>query len=162
MRWSRTLVFVLFAFAVAACGGGPAPSSADDGGNGGNGGGSSQAAETPAPASQGGGGGGGGGDDMESIFNALIPPNSTEIQRTSMEGGLTGTWSSTDSVESLVSHYGSAIPGTGMEIFSTTNAQGGTSWLFGMEEGSAFGGSVTVAPNTNGEGTSVIVIITGN
>jgi len=156
MRWSHVLVAAIFVLAVAACSSAPTSSGPDGGGGSSQGAPASQA----APPSQGGGGGGGG--DVDEIFNGLIPPNSTETSKTTIGGAISATYTSTDSVESLVSHYGSAISNTGMEVFSTSTAQGSTSWLFGEEAGSSFGGSVTVAPDTGGGGASqIIVIITG-
>ncbi len=99
--------------------------------------------------------------NVEDVYNALIPPNSTETSKTTASGAVFGTYTSTDSIESLVSHYESAIPETGMEIFSTSTAGGGTSWVFAESEGASFGGSVAVAPNSDGEGTAVIITVTG-
>ena len=163
MRWSRALVAAIFVLAVAACSS-PATSSGPDGNGNGNGGSSNAPASQGAPQSQddGNGGNGGNGGSVDDIFDALIPPNSTETSKTTIGGAITASYTSTDSVESLVSHYGSAIPATGMEVFSTSNAQGATSWLFGDEAGSSFGGSVTVAPDTSGSGQAqIVVIVTG-
>jgi hypothetical protein len=165
MRWSRILVAALFLLAVAACSS-PAASGPDD--NPDDGGSSDQPAASQAAASQDDGNSDGDGDgdgdgsagSLDDVYNALIPPNSTEQSKTTAGGAVFGTYISTDSVDSLVDFYESAIPGTGMEIFSTTNAQEGTNWLFGEGDGSEIGGSVSVAPNTNGDGTAVIVTIT--
>ncbi len=159
MRWSHVLVAAMFVLAIAACSSPATSSSGPDGG------GSSQgsAASQGAPASQAvapSQGGGGGGGDADEIFNALIPPSSTEVLKTTASGSIFASYTSTDSIESLTSHYQSAIPATGMEIFSTTNAQGGTAWVFAESQGSSFGGSVSVFPNTNGEGTAVTITVT--
>jgi hypothetical protein len=150
----------MFVLAVAACSS-PAASSGPDGNGNGNGGSSNPPASQGAPASQddgGNGGNGGNAGDADAVFNALIPPNSTELSKTTASGAFFATYTSTDSVESLTSHYQSAIPGAGMEIFSTTNAQGGTAWIFAQDEGSSFGGSVSVYPNTDGAGGSSVII----
>jgi len=95
------------------------------------------------------------------VANALVPPNSSEITRTSASGGLFVGYSSTDSADSLKSFYENAIPGSGMTIFSTTSAGGSYSWVFAKTEGSSFGGSVTVGPSTDGgSGSSVIITLT--
>ena len=163
MRWSRALVAAIFVLAVAACSSPTASSGPDDNGNG-NGGSSNPPASQGAPQSQDDGNGGNGGNggnagDADAVFNALIPPNSTELSKTTASGTFFATYSSTDSVESLTNYYQSAIPGTGMEIFSTTNAQGGTAWIFAEDEGSSFGGSGSVYPNTDGGGSSVIITV---
>ena len=161
MRWSRALVAAIFVLAVAACSSPASSSGPDDNGNG-NGGSSNPPASQGAPASQddgGNGGNGGNAGDADAVFNALIPPNSTELSKTTASGTFFATYSSTDSVESLTNYYQSAIPGTGMEIFSTTNAQGGTAWIFAETEGSSFGGSVSVYPNTDAGGSSVIITV---
>jgi hypothetical protein len=164
MRWSRALVAAMFVLAVGACST-PAASSDDGNGDGnGNGGSSNPPASRAAPQSQDDGNGGNGGNggsagDADAVFNALIPPNSTEISKTTAASTYFATYTSTDSVESLTSHYESAIPGAGMQIFSTTNAQGGTAWVFAENEGSSFGGSVSVYPETDGGGASVIIAV---
>jgi hypothetical protein len=167
MRWSRAFVAAIFVLAVAACST-PATSSSGPDGNGNGNGGSSQGAPASPPAAQsqddgngGNGGNGGSAGDVNDVFDALIPPNSTEVLKTTSGNSIFASYTSNDSIESLTSHYESAIPGTGMEIFSTTNAQGGTAWVFAESEGSSFGGSVSVFPNTNGEGTAITVTITG-
>lgn len=162
MRWSRALVAAMFVLAVAACSS-PAASSGDGNGDGnGNGGSSNPPASQAAPQSQDDGGNGGNGGNADDVFNALIPPNSTEVSRTTAGGTFFATFTSTDSIESLTDHYESAIPGTGMEIFSTTSAQGGTAWIFADSEGSSFGGSVSVFPNTDGGGSAVTVTVSSD
>ncbi len=169
MRWSRALVAAIFVLAVAACST-PGSSSGDGSGNGngngdGNGGSSqaqtSQAQTSQAPASQGDGNGGNGGNggSTEDVFNALIPPNSTEVSKTAAGGGFFASYLSTDSVDSLTNYYESAIPGAGMQIFSTTSSQGGNVWIFAQNEESNFGGSVSVFPNPDGGGTQVTVTV---
>lgn len=105
-----------------------------------------------------------GGDtgDLDSLVQKLKPPNATEISKTSAQGGAYVAWESTDSADSLKSFYEKAIKDAGMTVFSTTTTGGVLSWIFAKEEGSSFGGSVTVAPSTSGgSGSSVIVAVTG-
>jgi hypothetical protein len=104
------------------------------------------------------GGGGGAGGDLNSLVEALTPPNSTQVSRTEAQGGVFISWTSTDSVDSLKSFYQGAIPATGMKIFSTTDASGATAWIFAETEGSSHGGSVTVAPSTDGTNTSAVIL----
>jgi hypothetical protein len=151
MRWSRALILPVLAVLIIACG---APATSEGGG--GNG---SEESDTPAASVDGGGGNGGGGsaEDAERVAADLVPPNSTETSRTVASGTVFATYESTDSIESLVSFYESEIPGTGMQIISTTNSQGGTSWLFAVDEQASFGGAVSVFPSGTGSGTAVSV-----
>jgi hypothetical protein len=143
---------------LAACGGNQASSAAATAsqGSGASTGGeqSEPAAATPSQNP----GGGGGGADLDSLVTALTPANSTQVSRTDAEGGVIISWTSTESVDSLKSFYEGAIPGTGMKIFSTTNAGGGYSWIFAETEGSSHGGSVTLAPNSDGSGGSTVIM----
>ncbi len=157
MRWSRGLAPLFMVILVAACGGSPAASADGNGGNGG----SSQAADTPEPAaSTDGGNGGNGGDggsegDLDQLADDLTPPNSSETSRTTAGGLIFLTFESSDSPDDLRSFYESAIANTGMEVFSTTSAEGSYSWIFAESEGSAYGGVVTVTPGTDGSGSFV-------
>ena len=159
MRWSRALSLpVLFALLVACSG----PAASQNGGT--------EQSDNPTPtaeASSGGeatpteGPGGGGGADLEELVDKLTPPNSTESSRTSASGGIFVGWESTDSVDSLKSFYEGAIPGTGMQVISTSNASGTFSWVFAESESSSHGGSVLVAPSsTGGSGATVVVTVT--
>ena len=163
MRWSLAIMAALLVLVVAACGGQPAASSGNgDGGDGGDGGGSSTAPAASQDDGDGGDGGDGDGNvsgSVEDIYDQLIPPNSTETTLTTAGGAIVGGYTTTDNIDSVISFYESAIPDTGMEIFSTTNAQGGTAWLFAESEGSAFGGSVSVFPS--GDEVQVLVTVTG-
>lgn len=152
---------LLLALVLAACGG---PGASTDGGNGG---GESQGTEaTPTPEGQesaaastgnGGNGGPGGFDgDLEQLAEALTPPNSTETSRTEVSGVIFLTWESTDSPEDVAAWYEGAIEGQNMNIFSRTSTQGFFSYIFGIEEGSNFGGVASVGPSsTGGSGSSV-------
>jgi hypothetical protein len=139
-----------------ACGA-PAASTGDGGNGNGNG---SEPSEAAQPSTDGGGGDGGGtgtAEDAEQVAADLVPPNSTETSRTVASGTVVATYESTDSVESLVSFYEDKIPDTGMQIFSTSSAQGGTSWLFAVDEEASLGGAVSVFPSGSGSGTSVSI-----
>lgn len=164
MQWSRFMLLpvLLLALLVAACGGSAA--SAD--GNGGNGGDESQAAEatdTPEPdetqgdGGNGGNGGNGGFDgDLEQLAADLTPPNTTETSRTEVSGVIFITWESTDSPEDVADWFEDAIGDQGMDIFSRTSAGGAFSFIFGIEDGSDFGGVVSIAPTgTGGSGSGV-------
>jgi hypothetical protein len=150
---------LLLALLLVACGG---PAASTDG-NRGNVGDESQAAEatdTPEPAqSQGNGGNGGNGGfdgDLEQLAEELTPPNSTETSRTEVSGVIFVTWESTDSPEDLANWFENAIEDQGMDIFSRTSASGSFSFIFGIEEGSSFGGVVSIAPSgTGGPGSGV-------
>jgi hypothetical protein len=155
------LPVLLLAMLVAACGGGPGASTD---GNGGNGGEESQGAEATATPeseeSQDDGGNGGNGGDVDAVADGLVPPNSTELSRTTAGGAVVVGYESTDSPESLQGFYEDAIADTGMEVFSTTSAGGAFGWVFAESEGSSFGGSVTVAPsNTNTGGSTVVITV---
>lgn len=142
---------------LAACGGNQASSAAATATQGTGGGESTggqptdQAQATPTQNP-------GGGGDLNALITALTPPNSTQVSKTEATGGVLISWTSTDSIDSLKSFYESAIPGTGMKIFSTTNAGGGYTWIFAETEGSSHGGSVSLAPNTDGSGGSAVVM----
>jgi hypothetical protein len=75
-----------------------------------------------------------------------------------MGGAIIATYTSNDSIDSFVSFYQSAIPSTGMEIFSTTEAEGATSFLFTADDAGTFGGSVVISPNTNGDDATAIYV----
>ena len=157
MRWARALVLPLLVFVLVACG----SSGASSNGNGnGNGNGSSDAGEptaTTAASEDGGGGGGGGGGDVEQIAEQLVPPNSSETSRTTANGVIFVTYTSTDSPETLKGFYEDAIPRTGWNIYSTTTVSGSYSWIFAESEGSSNGGVVSVAPDSDGSGSAVVI-----
>lgn len=163
MRWSRTLILpVLLLLLLAACGG-----SASTNGNG-NGGDESEAAEaTATPEAEeseddGGNGGNGGGfdGDLEQLAEDLTPPNSTETSKTTAGGVIFLTWESSDSAEDLADWYEDAIGDAGLEVFSRTSAGGSFSYIFGIEEGSDFGGIVSIGPTgSGGEGSGVALQI---
>ena len=163
MRWSRALTaFALMTLFVAACGS-PAAS------NGGNGDGNGTEQSEPAEASQddggggggggdSGGGGGGGSDDAAQAFETLTPPNANELTKTEAGGVIFAAFDTTDSIDSLTSFYEDAFSDLGLQIISTTEAQGGISWIFGNDDSaSTFGGAISVFPASDGSGTQVSV-----
>lgn len=167
MRWSRTLILLSLLALIAACGSSAA--SADGDGDGGNGNGAEESQEpeataTPADGDGGDGdgdGGNGSSGDLEGLLSDLTPPNSSQIQRTEAEGVIFVIWESTDSPESLADFYTDAIEGTGLEIYSTTTAEGSYSWLFAESESSDFGGAVTLVPSSSGGSGSTISVQVG-
>jgi hypothetical protein len=163
MRWVRALVLPVLTIMIVACSG-PAASQSTSGSEATDNPTSTVAESTPSPSATedgGGGDGGGGGGDLDALIDDLTPPNSTQTMRTSASGGVFVAWDSTDSVDTLKGFYESAIPGTGMEIFSTSTAGGTYSWVFAESEGSSHGGSVTLGPASDGgSGASVIVTLT--
>lgn len=157
MRWSRTFVAPFLIVVAVAC-------SSPGGGTGGDGGGDgseqSDAPEPTAAATAGTGGGGGtGSGDLDAVFETLTPPNSTETTKTAAEGIIFAIFESTDSIDSLRSYYEGAIADAGLQIFSTTEAQGGYAWTIAESEGSSFGGAISIYPSGTGSGTAVSVTI---
>jgi hypothetical protein len=169
MRWSRTLILLSLLVLIAACGSSAASADGDGGNGNGNGNGAEESQEpeataTPADGDGGDGdgdGGNGSSGDLEGLLSDLTPPNSSQIQRTEAEGVIFVIWESTDSPESLADFYTDAIEGTGMEIYSTTTAEGSYSWLFAESESSDFGGAVTLVPSSSGGSGSTISVQVG-
>lgn len=171
MRWSRTLILpVLLLLLLAACGG----SSSTNGNGNGNGGDESEAAQsqeeseaaeaTPEESEDDGGNGGNGSGfdgDLEQLADDLTPPNSTETSRTTAGGVIFLTWESSDSAEDLANWYEDAIGDAGLEVFSRTSAGGSFSYIFGIEEGSDFGGVVSIGPTGSGEEGSGVALQIG-
>jgi len=109
----------------------------------------------PGASTDGNGGNGGFEGDLEQLAEDLTPPNSTETSRTEVSGVIL-TWESSDSPEDLADFYEDAIADAGMDVFSRTSAGGSFSYIFGIEEGSSFGGVVSIAPTeTDGGGSGV-------
>ena len=156
MRWSRTFVAPFLIVVAVAC-------SSPGGGTGGDGSEPTDAPEPTTASTDGGGGdggdGGSGSGDLDAVFEQLTPPNSTETSKTAAEGIIFAVFESTDSIDSLKSFYESAIPDSGLQIFSTTEAQGGYAWTIAESEGSSFGGAVSIYPSGSGSGTAVSVTI---
>ena len=141
---------------LAACGGGAAATQGPAGETASTGGGGGGSATEMPEATQGAeatnaGGGGGGSDDVTAVANQLVPPNSTEISKTTAEDTWFVIYESTDSVDSLKHFYEGAIASAGQKIFSTTTIQGGVSYVFAMDESGGFGGSVNIYPSGDGK-----------
>ena len=127
MRWSRTLVAPVLMVLLVACGGAGGSAAAGDG-DGGSESAQSQAPDATPPATNDDGGGSddGGGTasgDLDGVYDTLTPPNATETSKTSADGIIFAILESSDSIDSLKSFYEGAIPGAGLQIFSTTEAQ---------------------------------------
>jgi hypothetical protein len=162
-RFTSLLIVPLLALALAACSGSSPAASKGGDGNGGQSTAASAEASSEASADTGGPGSsqdsGPGSGDVEGVANGLIPPNSTEITKTSVAGGLFVGYESTDSPDSLKGFYENAIPATGMVIITTSQSQGTYSWIFAEnDQGTSFGGSVTVGPSSDTEGGSTVII----
>jgi len=162
MRLARAMgmpLVVALILLLAACGGAASPS-ADDGEP------EQSTASEPsvAPASSddngdGNGNGNGSSGDLDQLAQDLTPPNSTETSRTTAGEVIFVSFESSDSPESLRDFYEDAIADTGLEVFSTTSAQGSFSWIFAESDSSSFGGVVTVVPSGTGSGSNVAVQI---
>ena len=173
MRWTRNLPVILIVLLIAACGGG-GNGDGDDGGNGGSSqeadggddGGDGGGGESQAAASQDDGGGDDGGDggstgsvDLDEAFATLTPPNATELSKTTTAGVIFAAWDSPDDIDSLQSFYEGAIADAGLQIIQTTTAQDGIAWVVAENEGSSFGGTVSIFPASDGSGTQISVTI---
>ncbi|HET7520265.1 MAG TPA: hypothetical protein VFK61_01865 [Candidatus Limnocylindria bacterium] len=163
--WSlRSLVAVsllLTMATLAACGGSPGGGGATSSPGGGDQ--SSEAEPTEAGASESAAESTGGGPagSLDDLINALTPPNSSQISKTTAEGGAFVAWETSDSFDSLKSFYEGAIGAAGMQIYSRSEAGGTYSWVFAESEGSSHGGSVTLGPASDGgPGSNVILAIT--
>lgn len=158
MRWSRMLITLALMMLVVACGS-PATTDAGDG----NG---SEQTEAPDPTSGDGGSGDGGGSagsgDVDRVFEILTPPNSSELTKTTADGIIFAAFTSSDSFESLRSFYEDAISEAGLQIFSTTEAQGGIAWAIAESEGSSFGGTVSIFPASDGSDSNQISVTIGS
>jgi hypothetical protein len=163
MRLSRGLLALVLAALVAACG---SPAATTDGGDGnGNGGDGSQESEPAATSGDGGDSGGDDGDsgsgslDVDRVFEILTPENATELSKTTAGGLIFAAWDSDESFESLRSFYEDAIDEAGLQIFSTTEAQGGIAWAIAEDESGGFGGTVSLFPASDGSGTQISVTV---
>jgi len=138
---------------VAACGGAAPKETEQPGSTAGSGSDSTPAAVATSDNGGGGGGGGTGGGanpDVDAAAQALVPPNSTEVQKTSASGTFFGIYSSTDSIDSLKSYYQNTITKAGFKIISTTTVSGGVSFVFATDDSGTYGGAVNVYPSGDG------------
>ena len=161
-RFTSLLIVSILALTLAACGGGsPAAPKGDDGN-----GGQSTAASAEASADKGDPGSsqdsGKGSGDVEGVAAALVPPNSTEVGKTTAAGIVIAVYESTDSIDSLKSFYESAIAGTGLTILATTEASGGVSWVISDADASGLGGAVAIVPSSDTPGGTTVSVTVGD
>jgi hypothetical protein len=150
---------LLIALLVAGCGGSATPAGSADASTGdGNGTDASPSVASTEPGAST-GGSGGTAEDAANLGGQLVPPNSSELVKTTTDTYWYVTYDSTDSPETLKSYYEGQIPTTGLKIISTTSTGGSYVWVITRDESGNFGGSVTVAPSENGSGSSVIVAV---
>lgn len=101
-----------------------------------------------------------GGEDAasaEAVADALAPPNANETSRTTSGGLVLITHESSESIDSLVSYYETAIPKAGMSINAKTTADDGANFVFGSGN---LNGSVTfISSSETPGGTSVSVSV---
>jgi hypothetical protein len=149
-----TLLAVPALFVVVAACSPAAPTPTPDGGDGGGG---TEATPTSTPAEGNGGGGGGGGTgDIDAILEQLVPPNSTEVGRFDVEGGVSVSYTSTDNIDDVRSFYDRQLDQMGAQVLSSTEGGGGHAWVFSV--GDVTGGSVSAVPS---EGATTVVIALG-
>jgi hypothetical protein len=156
----RTSVMALLvALLLVGCGGSAASSAPADPGTdtGAAATGESEGESEATPET--GGDTGGATEDAVKVGEALVPPNSTEVSKTTTDTYWYVLYESTDSPDTLKSYYENEIPKTGMQIISTTSANGAYVWAIARDESGAFGGAVTVGPSGSGSGSSVIVAV---
>ena len=161
MRSTRFLllsVLAVLAIALAACGGG-ASATADQS----TGGEPSTAANESEPASEtpaetpDDGGPGSSVTDVDSMIEALTPPNSTQISRTDAGPSSTVAWESTDTVGDLKSYYVQKIAEQNLIVLTTTEAANTYAVAVGTnEQGTGLG--ATVAISNMGDVTNVLVV----
>jgi hypothetical protein len=155
MRPTRILLLSALMLALAACGG--ATTSATPTGATSDEASASAVASVSAEASASAGEGGGG--DAKEVADALVPPNSRQVQKHESSGVIFAIYTSTDSFDSLKTFYESAIPDAGMKIISPTEQSGTVAWVFAKDEGSTFGGAVSISPASDGSGNAVSVTV---
>lgn len=140
-----TIAMLALALALAACGGSsPGASSGDDGSKQSAAASVAESSSSKGPAT----------GDVEGIADALTPPSATETSRTTSGGLIVLTYESTDSFDALTSFYEGALRDAGLDVTSTTTADGGANWTFDaadlsgsvtLVEGGASNGGVAVA-----------------
>jgi hypothetical protein len=157
MRSLRTLLLGALLVAVAACGGGPDNSTAAQS----TGGEPSTAASEPAgetPAEPSDDGGEPGATDVDSLLNALVPPNSTELSRTQAGPSVLVAYESSDSIGDLKSYYVQKIAELNMTVLTTTDTANAYAVAFGTDE-TGQGLGATVAIQNAGDVTNVVVTV---
>jgi hypothetical protein len=157
-RFPSVLALPVLVVALAACGG------STDSPPGGDGGPQSTPAANPtAPSDDGGGGGGDGGGgagpaSVQALADALAPPSGTEQSRTAEGGLVVVTYTSSESVDSLVAFYDAKLPANGLSIRNHGMSPDGhgANWTFAV---GAITGSVTIVEGGSGSGTDVVVSV---
>lgn len=115
--------------------------------------------DTPGDTSGGGTAAGTGSSaDIEGVARILVPPNATEITRTTATDTWFVVYETTDSIDSLKSFYEGAIPKTGLKVISTTTVNDGVSWTLSNDDNGTFGGAVNVYPSSDGKNAVQVVI----
>ncbi len=154
MRPTRTLLLAVLLVALAACGGGPASSDATQS----TGGEPSTAASTSESAAESADDGGPGATDVEGLLDELVPPNSTELNRTEAGGAVLVTYESTDTVGDLKRFYVQKIAELNMTVLTTTEAANTYAVAIGTDE-SGTGLGATVAVQNAGDVSNVVVTV---
>ena len=102
----------------------------------------------------------GGGADLDSLVQRLTPPNATETARMNVGGAnITVTWDSSDSVDSLRSHYEGLFGNLGLTVVMSSTTEGTYVWFVQAGDNASLGGAVTVAPGSSGSGATVAVTL---
>lgn len=162
MTRSRTLSLVVLLSLLAvlsACGGSSGDSGSQESDDGGSG--ASQAEETQPATDDGDGGDDGstGSFDLDRAFEALTPPNADELTKTTADGIIFAAWDTDESFDSLRSFYEDAMDDLGLEVVTTTEAQGGIAWAATDGDDSGVGATISIFPASDGSGTQVSVTI---
>ncbi|HEY3334100.1 MAG TPA: hypothetical protein VGK16_02595 [Candidatus Limnocylindrales bacterium] len=158
---------VLVSVVVAACGGASTPAAttaADapatvDAGTGSTETEAPSATEAAPATGEAAGDAGTAADDAAKLGGQLVPPNSKELSKTTTDTYWYVVYDSTDSPDTLKGFYEAQIPKAGMQIISTTSANGSYSWAIARDASGGFGGAVTVGPSGSGSGSSVIIAV---
>jgi hypothetical protein len=148
-------MLLVLALALAACGGKSPGPSAGGGDNTPSTAASAAANPSTAAASSGGHANNG---DLQSLVDNLKPPNSSQVANFSTDTTSVVTYTSSDSVDSLKSFYDKAISDAGLSVMGTTDVSGAHSWIV-TNDANNLGGTITVAPDPSGSGTSVSVAV---
>lgn len=111
------------------------------------------------PGSGGTGSGGGSNGDVEAVAAALVPPHSTEVTKTTAADTWFAMYETTDSIDTLKAFYEDAIAKAGLQVISTTTANGGIAWAMATDASGSFGGAVSIFPT--GDGKNAVQVTVG-
>ena len=150
MRSTRTLLLGVLLVALAACGGQPASSTADES-TGDEPSTAASTAESPAATTD---DGGPGATDVDALLAELVPPNSTELSKTTVPAGTAVAYESTDTVGDLRGFYIQKIAELNLEVISTTEAANTYAVVIASD---GLGG--TIAVQNTGDVSNVLVTI---